>query len=609
MKYQSSISKVLKEMSLAKMKFVLVSALTLIFLLILVNNSVYLGLTSQFRSRIDTFVESTFSIFTNANKIVKLSQEVRILSLNHVGLYEEDKMQETKLELDKKIESVNSEIDKLAGRINDESYTDIKLKWQEYIQSNNMVVESSIAFAKEEALDFSVGETKSKYDNFSSAISSLIENYNNQVIAENKSFLSMAKFVEVAGIVAIILIISVAGSTIFYLLFNLRKLLSDFITVKEALNKTTSSITNLASNIETGSKHINESINVQSTSVNETVSSMEEMSGQISKAGDFVKESTDLSTDILLSTNQGRDVVDKMMTATNDIIDSNSELQDIIKIIDTIKEKENIINQIVFKTQLLSVNASVEAARAGEYGQGFSVVAEEVGKLAILSGEASKEIQDLLNTSQSNVRTIVTSTSQKTAELNTAATETLKFFNLLSEKIEVLDKNFRGIHDSSIEQKTGITETLRAMESLEKVSSENRILTGKSLEFANSMFSQSKQLVHIRKCIDYLLVGDEQQKKIEQKKKYSNEFEKLIDGFKHHVNFSDSDSDNRNYKSNSDDSLYSGLTVVESNKVKKREKKSDKKASNPLEDHYKERIKVIDNALVELDDTKKEDDN
>ena len=58
-----------------------------------------------------------------------------------------------------------------------------------------------------------------------------------------------------------------------------------------------------------------------------------------------------------------------------------------------IKDKVNIINDIVFQTKLLSFNASVEAARAGENGKGFAVVAEEVGNLASVSGKAANEIK------------------------------------------------------------------------------------------------------------------------------------------------------------------------------------------------------------------------
>ncbi|RYZ87541.1 MAG: hypothetical protein EOP04_11470 [Proteobacteria bacterium] len=48
-----------------------------------------------------------------------------------------------------------------------------------------------------------------------------------------------------------------------------------------------------------------------------------------------------------------------------------------------------IINEIVFKTQLLSINASIEA---GQHGKGFAVPAGEVGNLAQMSGNAAKEI-------------------------------------------------------------------------------------------------------------------------------------------------------------------------------------------------------------------------
>lgn len=84
--------------------------------------------------------------------------------------------------------------------------------------------------------------------------------------------------------------------------------------------------------------------------------------------------------------------------------DGLTKLQDITNIVGQVSSNVSAINQIAFQSKILALNASVEASRAGQYGKGFSVVAQEIKKLA----DQTKELSDSIDAVVSDIKDQVT---------------------------------------------------------------------------------------------------------------------------------------------------------------------------------------------------------
>lgn len=156
----------------------------------------------------------------------------------------------------------------------------------------------------------------------------------------------------------------------------------------------------------------------QAASIHESVASLAEMKSMLQQTAEHVIKTEHSAESSFRESEKGRSIIAELTNAmdrahqalesANESMESlnretNSQLKGIVESIKKIEQKADIINDIVVKTQLLSFNAAIEAAQAGKYGQGFAVVAKEVGHLAQMSGAAAAEIEDLITESESRV--------------------------------------------------------------------------------------------------------------------------------------------------------------------------------------------------------------
>ena len=180
-------------------------------------------------------------------------------------------------------------------------------------------------------------------------------------------------------------------------------------------------------------------------------------------------------------------------------------MTDIVKVIQDIGNRTKVINEIVFQTKLLSFNASVEAARAGEHGKGFAVVAEEVGKLAQMSGNAAKEITDMLDASISKVEGIVRDTQTKVESLVTSGKEKVdsgvtiakrcsQVLNEIVQNVSRVTGLSQEISQATTEQARGVSEINKAMSQLDTVTQQNAATSEEAASAAEELSAQADSL-------------------------------------------------------------------------------------------------------------------
>lgn len=164
--------------------------------------------------------------------------------------------------------------------------------------------------------------------------------------------------------------------------------------------ETIDNIKNRAENIYSNSVKQHDMLGSVKKDVNSIVESISIMSGTMDNTVKVTSQSVEMARKGIKNTENIKDIIqginESFSTSTREIDNLNSKAVEVVDLIGTI---ETIVKQ----TNLLALNASIEAARAGEYGRGFSVVAQEVGKLAGETSDIAKKIAVGVNSLNSEI--------------------------------------------------------------------------------------------------------------------------------------------------------------------------------------------------------------
>jgi hypothetical protein len=258
-----------------------------------------------------------------------------------------------------------------------------------------------------------------------------------------------------------------------FMLPALLKVFKQLSLINENARSTANSISQEAMALRLNSENVSSALSQESAALTETSACLNGMTSNLQNSGIVAKRISASCRDALSLVEGTKETVNKLVVTMKSISDGNLKLQELAEIIENVAAKTAIINDIVFKTQLLAVNASIEAARAGSAGVGFSVVASEVGKLANNSGQAALEIASLIKSTKQKVSEFLVSSSASVEEGRHVCELVADSFAQTTVSISSINEEVKNIEASVNEQTIGMQNSKTAMTEIQAASVNN----------------------------------------------------------------------------------------------------------------------------------------
>lgn len=195
---------------------------------------------------------------------------------------------------------------------------------------------------------------------------------------------------------------------------QLRDLVSRIHETSQEVARYTQDTQSITNQLAEASEHQAQEIAGASTAMNEMAQSIDQVSSNASESAEVAERSVQIASNgaqVVNRSIEGRDTIREQIQETSKRIkrlgESSQEIGNIV----------SLINDIADQTNILALNAAIQASMAGEAGRGFAVVADEVQRLAERSASATKQIETLVKTIQTDTNEAVISMEQTTTEV------------------------------------------------------------------------------------------------------------------------------------------------------------------------------------------------
>jgi twitching motility protein PilJ len=248
-----------------------------------------------------------------------------------------------------------------------------------------------------------------------------------------------------------------------YTVEELRGLVGRINNTAEQVNNASTAARDIATRLLTASEQ-------QSREIKETGDKVLRMASQINDVSKSAGESAKVARNSLEAAERGQRAVYNQIAGMNEIREQIQETAKRIKRLgessQEIGEIVELISDITEQTNVLALNAAIQAASAGEAGRGFSVVAEEVQRLADRSAEAAKQIGALVRTIQTDTQDAVAAMEKSTqgvvegTKLSDAAGTALADIGRVSRQLTELIERIAGNTNEQAQSAGGVAQSI-----------------------------------------------------------------------------------------------------------------------------------------------------